>query len=253
MNATLIENLKQETLHKQRVDPYDLLIFMSEEPALARSRDIDELMRHYSDDELFYIYTLAREPATEVLRATGDEVKERYIETCLKKGYADRRVFSMMYGKRSMDEIANFCVECGYSSFLNHVQHRDVVGLTYNQFNSFYDAIRKAPTYNSAKAFMLSRNDLTTEQKIYGVKNLANCGCPLPEPYFVNLEELNALPIKTLIKLIEDRICHKYKDEIRFHPDVKMKQVKKLLFPLMMDDERRYSNIIKTLKGDNGE
>ena len=251
MSATLIEDVRSKLLHKHRVEPLDLLIFMSEEPSFARSRDIDEAMRGYSDDEIFYVYTLAKNPATDVLRQTSDEIKERYINKCFERNYADRKVFSMMYGNYPLDIIANFCVKCGFYSFINHVLHKDVVGLPPDQFNSFYEAMRTTSGYNSSKAFMLSRDDLTTDQKIYGVKNLANCGCPLPDPYYVGFDELNALPLKMLVKFIEQRVCNDYKDEVRLHPDVTMKEVKKLLFPLMMEDERRYSSIIKKLKGDN--
>lgn len=251
MSNSLLDDVKQKIQHKQRVRPLDLLIFMMHEPNEAKSRDINNILEQYNDAELFYIYTLAKSPATEILRATNDELKGRYIKTCLKNKFANRQVYSMMYHQGyPMNKIANFCVDSGYQQFVNHVQYGDVAALSHDEFSSFYAAVRTLPGYNSAKAFMLARDDLTLEQKIYGVKNLANCGCPLPEPYLVGFEELDALSLKMLVRLLEDRVCSQYKDEVRLHPDITMKQVKKLLFPLMMEDERRYSALIRKLNGE---
>ena len=100
--------------------------------------------------------------------------------------------------------------------------------------------------YNSPKViWILGRSNLTLEQRVCGLNSLARHSVNLLNDYQVTIEDLRALSFREAVKIL--RKTRSY-TRIYLDDNVTVKEVELFLFPLMIKDYQKYTELIEPLK-----
>ena len=159
----------------------------------------------------------------------------------MEKGFASYNVATSMSRNCKAVDMLSFCVESGYKEVIDHIKQGDIDSATPEEFNKMFNDIKKIPGYHRIKSGMLSRGDLTQEQRIYALKSYAHTGGYLTNLFFVTIEDLQGLPYGAKIKVID-----KCLDYHRVYIDVRcqVKDIEEMLFTMMLNDNSSYEKLI---------
>jgi hypothetical protein len=249
-----IENIRNGT-----VDPRNFALLVSDcendkaiDKHLGGRKGVYNAVRSMSDDDLFYFINLSSLRIFYNIVSSGDnEFKRRIVQSCVERRFSSKSIVKIMNGLYPAEYISRFCIETGRPNHIRYISYDGIMKIPTEHLESFFSDLRKIPGYQKIKAFMLNRDDLNKEQRLYALKSAINCGFRTvnlsKKRIYITLDELNALPYGMLRKLIDYYILARWSN-VELDQSITYDDVAKALFVLLINNQPVYSRIMDKLE-----